>query len=400
MQVHINSESLWEGWAQNKCKELMGDGWIGNFYYWKEFGRIKHLENLETSVHAILDKSGFSRKAEMHYLNSENKLDKSIFYKEEDLVFWVSIDRNNRMSIKGFADSDRLETWKSLIETLPRPQKRKKDEIKMRFWYKGPRGGDYTIRKIKCPEFVHIEDNYPDKVVKKMNTLITMERPDDKGKVIIWHGPPGTGKTYSVRALAREWMTRINASVELVIDPKEMLADTNYMQNVLLEDPVSTDEAHKDWHDAYADNTDPNPQAILDGKYDQELEKEPNVRLIILEDQGELFSIDCKERNGFDKFLNLTDGIIGQGVRMVFLITSNEKIDKIDEAVKRNGRCLNITNFGAMTKEEALDWLERKNIDSKEYEIKDDMVLADLYALTETEEEEELLAEPSVKFGF
>ena len=398
IETKFYAEGFYEAWKYHKINELLGTS--VKYYLYKDFRSVKQFKNLAAKVNSIMEDNKFSLEAEMHFLNSENKVDKDLFYvggdKRNRIVVYTRVGRNNSLTLQLFSQFEALDVWKKLVDEFPKPTKRNKDEIKMRFWYKGPRGGDYSVRKIKCPRFNEIRGNYPSKVLKKMDTLIGLERPDSKGKVIIWHGPPGTGKTYSVRSLAREWITRIKASAELVIDPKMMLADPNYMQRVLLEDPVgyNYEDIEEEWDHAY-DIEDPNMNAMFPDE-----EEEQPVRLIIFEDQGELFSTECKDRPGFDKFLNLTDGIIGQGVRLVFLITSNEQIDYIDDAVKRNGRCLNITHFGAFDKADAEKWLKDKDFEIEPGKLKDDPVLADLYALSGSGEEEELLMETSKKFGF
>src|SRR5581483_9887406 len=110
----------------------------------------------------------------------------------------------------------------------------------------------------------------------------------------------------AVRALAREWATRLGASIEVVLDPEKMFGSTWYMHKVLLSDSHSLEvikAAKRRLHaPATEDTTEPNP-----------------FRLIILEDAAELFSNECRTTQGFARFLNLTEGIIGQGLRCVFL---------------------------------------------------------------------------------
>lgn len=54
-------------------------------------------------------------------------------------------------------------------------------------------------------------------------------------------------------------------------------------------------------------------------------------RLLILEDSGEFLTMDAKERTGqaLSRFLNVVDGLIGQGLRILVLVTSNEELGKL-----------------------------------------------------------------------
>ena len=64
-------------------------------------------------------------------------------------------------------------------------------------------------------------------------------------------------------------------------------------------------------------------------------------RLLVMEDTGELLSADARERTGqgLSRFLNVVDGLIGQGLRVIVLVTTNEEIKKVHPAVARPGRC-------------------------------------------------------------
>jgi hypothetical protein len=64
---------------------------------------------------------------------------------------------------------------------------------------------------------------------------------------------------------------------------------------------------------------------------------------IILEDSGELLTVGAKERTGqaLSRFLHVVDGLIGQGLRILILATSNEALGKLHHAVSRPGRCVN-----------------------------------------------------------
>ena len=58
----------------------------------------------------------------------------------------------------------------------------------------------------------------------------------EHGQLIPWHGAPGTGKTYALRALAWEW--RSWCRLHYVTDPEVFFGENaKHMLNVLLEEP-------------------------------------------------------------------------------------------------------------------------------------------------------------------
>jgi hypothetical protein len=70
-------------------------------------------------------------------------------------------------------------------------------------------------------------------------------------------------------------------------------------------------------------------------------QEEDKTRLLVLEDCDELLSADAKERagQGLARLLDLVDGLIGQGLRIDVLITTNEPLSAFHPAVSRPGRC-------------------------------------------------------------
>lgn len=111
-----------------------------------------------------------------------------------------------------------------------------------------------------------------------------------------------------------------------MIDPERFLGDAGYLMSVLL-----GGEHHEDDDDA------------------------PRWRLIVIEDADELLRADAKRAAGqsLSRLLNLADGFIGQGLKALVLITTNEPLGRLHPAVVRPGRCLAEVEFPALSAEEA-----------------------------------------------
>jgi DNA polymerase III delta prime subunit len=52
-----------------------------------------------------------------------------------------------------------------------------------------------------------------------------------EGKLILFHGPPGCGKTFAIRALLRSWCEW--CAPELLIDPESAFGETRYLIQLL-----------------------------------------------------------------------------------------------------------------------------------------------------------------------
>src|SRR5438046_8444628 len=88
-------------------------------------------------------------------------------------------------------------------------------------------------------------------------------------------------------------------------------------------------------------------------------------RLLVLEDTGELLTPDAKSiiGQGLSRFLNVVDGLIGQGLRVLVLVTTNEELRRLHPAVARPGRCAANIEFTALPADEAAAWLGGRGTD-------------------------------------
>ena len=111
-------------------------------------------------------------------------------------------------------------------------------------------------------------------------------------------------------------------------------------------------------------------------------ESAPSWRLLILEDTGELLSADARIQagQGLSRFLNVVDGLIGQGLRILVLVTTNEEIGRLHPAVARPGRCAAKILFTPIPPEQANAWLAERDHDAT---VSAPLTLAALYAIVE-----------------
>jgi SpoVK/Ycf46/Vps4 family AAA+-type ATPase len=129
----------------------------------------------------------------------------------------------------------------------------------------------------------------------------------------------------------------------------------------------------------------------------EEVESRPQAwRLLVLEDTGELLTPDAKSviGQGLSRFLNVVDGLIGQGLRVLVLVTTNEEIKALHPAVARPGRAAANIEFRPLSSEESADWLRRHELDEGPER---ESTLASLYAVLEGRDPAESAS--SIGFG-
>jgi hypothetical protein len=228
-----------------------------------------------------------------------------------------------------------------------------KHSIPVSFWSDDPHGPLRRRKTIEAPDWADVQHNYGSPAREGLKQLMDAQTPG-AGSLLLWHGPPGTGKSHALRAVARRWHEW--CSTHYITDPENFLgAGTGYLMEVA----VAHDE--RDSHG------------------------QPRWRLIVLEDAGELISSSARSQSGqaLSRLLNVADGLLGQGGRSLLLITTNEPVGRLHPAVRRPGRCWAQVEFGALPVTDAAAWLARHGSDAP---INRPTTLAELYAIVDGRE--------------
>lgn len=240
------------------------------------------------------------------------------------------------------------------------------DGIWVSFAQMGSRGVEETTQFLRCPAWEEIKSNYPLPTRTSLEKLLTLREPWKHGRVLIWHGPPGTGKTFAIRALMKAWKDRFSYLV--VNDPENLAGTPGYYYQVASE---STERPGRRFRRRMWPTEEAEP--------DNEKPDKPLHRLFILEDSADLILQESRSLH-FDKvgkLLNMTDGLFGQGREDLFLITFNEEVTRIDPAFLRPGRCVARVEFGKFPPADAAAWFRTHG--EELLAGKDLMTLAELY---------------------
>lgn len=258
----------------------------------------------------------------------------------------------------------------SILNQLPDYVAASDNTVDICFWSLRSDGmATANTRSLEADLWTDIIPNYPSSVQHVLDKLMSLDFSTQEeniashrsGQLFLLHGPPGTGKTTFIRSLAYQWKAWIDC--QYIVDSDAFFSSADYMTQVML-----SHNSTNRW------------------------------RLLIVEDADELLSKDAKHLSGqkMSRLLNLCDGLVGQGLRILVLLTTNEPIHKLHPAITRPGRCAANIELPTFRGNDLNFWLERH--DKQELiDTFDEASLAELYSKVLPAEEPLMISSAPVK---
>jgi hypothetical protein len=193
--------------------------------------------------------------------------------------------------------------------------------------------------------------NYEDSVIKDVKHIIEEYKASEPcGRLCVFNGKPGTGKTYLIRGLLKE----VPNALFITIPPNMMAKFANPEFIPMLMDIKRRDRK-------------------IDGPI-----------ILIIEDADEvLVPRGSDNMDSISSVLNLTDGIMGHLFDLRILATTNAKKTNLDEALLRSGRLCRRIDVGPLSPLKAVEVYKRLTgkLELPSTLVGSPLCLADIYKL-------------------
>jgi SpoVK/Ycf46/Vps4 family AAA+-type ATPase len=215
--------------------------------------------------------------------------------------------------------------------------------------------GEFYIKDFYIKKDYTIKDgdlHYGEGFMDFHDKLLDRFRSDSKG-LVLFHGTPGTGKTFYIRSLIKDLLQMGRYIIYLPPGMVDSMVDPG-MLNFL-------------------------SSAVM------EKAEEGKSCILLLEDAEPLLASRKTENRsaGITNLLNVTDGLLNDMLSIQVIATFNTELSNIDEALLRPERLIARKEFKKLKKEDAILLAKSLGVDRN---VEDDMTLAEIYSQSKSNE--------------
>lgn len=267
-----------------------------------------------------------------------------------DSYISVGQDHNRKIHISAFTFNEKFRIeFKTILEKFIIIKEKPNSYVYMLLTENGKLCSQYMgsfKRKLN-------KSNYSHQVIESFNSCVReIKKKNPRGRLSVFHGPPGTGKTFLLRSLISSIPNAIFYSVQPELFKK-------YEAATILKTLSETNIGFK--------------------------------KILLIEDGDSLLT--DRKHNSEDvvsNVLNFTDGFMGECADIHLVCTTNISKLEIDKAFKRRGRLNTKIEIGALSAQEAQAAYDNIVIKNKPiHKFTSAAILADIYAAADIDAYEE-----------
>lgn len=322
---------------------------FGN-YYLQKFEKLPNFFKFDKKfeegvVELFSNEDNFTKIHESRRVNQKNKeFIETVVYECGENIYIINREYDSEDDVYYLSTSIYYQDFSTISEMVEKIKKFvnvPKFESKIHLIVKSQYGGfslsDFNVKKVK----LDIETNYGKEFAEKNDVIIKSLKDVDRTGLVMLHGLPGTGKSTYIKYLTSK------------IKKKFIFFPSNMAEEL----------------------TSPSFVDFMINQKDS---------ILVIEDAEKLIkSRDEYASNAISNLLNVTDGILGDIMKIKIIATHNTKRDKIDEALLRKGRLIAEHEFEKLPKENVENLFKKLKIDYKPTDVVP-MTLTDVYNFKET----------------